>query len=68
MPSYAAGMAQFKVGDVVQLQSGGPKMTVVDPAKGDVGVKCCWFAPTDFLTPKYGNFPTEALKASMPSP
>ncbi len=35
-------MANFEIGDVVRLRSGGPKMTV---CKRDIGlVECCWFA------------------------
>jgi uncharacterized protein YodC (DUF2158 family) len=43
-------MAQeFKVGDIVQLKSGGPKMTVVEIAEdrygvGDIKIWCTWFA------------------------
>ena len=35
-------MAQFKVGDVVQLKSGGPKMTV-NTVLSLERVKCTWF-------------------------
>lgn len=34
---------QFKEGDIVQLKSGGPKMTVQDPDYGD-SITCSWFA------------------------
>jgi uncharacterized protein YodC (DUF2158 family) len=34
----------FSVGDIVQLKSGGPKMTVNDVARGDGKVVCVWFA------------------------
>ena len=45
-------MAVFEVGDIVQLKSGGPKMTVVgitrvkmpgDPAVDNTYVRCSWF-------------------------
>jgi len=49
-------MAQFKVGDVVQLKSGGSKMTV--DAVSD-RIWCMWF---DGTTQKNGNFPPGALK------
>jgi uncharacterized protein YodC (DUF2158 family) len=51
------GMAQFKVGDVVQLKSGGPKMTV-EEIRGD-GLLCCWFAGAE---KKFGDFPADALE------
>lgn len=35
-------MAQFNAGDIVQLKSGGPKMTVTEIKAG--GVWCVWFA------------------------
>ncbi|HEX8283258.1 MAG TPA: DUF2158 domain-containing protein [Pyrinomonadaceae bacterium] len=34
----------FKVGDIVQLKSGGPKMTVKDPMAVNDNVHCQWFA------------------------
>lgn len=34
---------EFKAGDVVQLKSGGPPMTVV--AADGTGVQCRWFSP-----------------------
>lgn len=41
-------MSQFQKGDVVQLVSGGPKMSVADvgnygPLGPELGVKCVWF-------------------------
>ena len=35
-------MTQFKTGDIVQLKSGGPKMTVKTAKKGEV--TCTWFS------------------------
>lgn len=40
-------MAQFKVGDIVELKSGGPKMTVTATPSGGSRTplyKCSWFA------------------------
>jgi uncharacterized protein YodC (DUF2158 family) len=34
--------AQLKKGDVVQLKSGGPKMTIVD-IHSDGDIRCKWF-------------------------
>jgi uncharacterized protein YodC (DUF2158 family) len=34
----------FKVGDLVRLKSGGPKMTVNDVRGGPEGILCFWFA------------------------
>ncbi len=39
-------MAEFKLGDVVRLKSGGPLMTVEDTAGGSIGdgqIGCQWF-------------------------
>ncbi|MBX6965981.1 DUF2158 domain-containing protein [Alcaligenes faecalis] len=36
-------MSTFKVGDVVQLKSGGPEMTVIDKSQEGSDVKCMWF-------------------------
>jgi uncharacterized protein YodC (DUF2158 family) len=53
-------MAQFKVGDVVELKSGGPPMTV-DMILGQNGqrVGCSWFVGTEHKT---GQFAQDALK------
>ncbi len=48
-----ASMKKFKVGDVVQLISGGPKMLVVggpnEPLEGVELVECFWFTKDDEL-------------------
>ncbi|QHS36123.1 DUF2158 domain-containing protein [Alcaligenes faecalis] len=36
-------MSTFNVGDVVQLKSGGPEMTVIDKSQEGSNVKCMWF-------------------------
>ena len=51
-------MEKFVIGDIVELKSGGPKMTVVDPEYGDE-IQCTWF---DGKKQGFGNFPPEALK------
>jgi uncharacterized protein YodC (DUF2158 family) len=51
-----------KVGDVVQLKSGGPLMTVTGVEAGMDGtpnVDCVWFDKTE---QKYGTFPAAVLK------
>jgi uncharacterized protein YodC (DUF2158 family) len=40
-------MAQIKVGDVVQLKSGGPKMTVESIEANPAGILCTWFDGAD---------------------
>lgn len=56
-------MSQFKVGDVVQLKSGGPKMTVleVNPAMAYT----TWFAGSKN---ERGNFPIASLQAVKDEP
>lgn len=36
-------MSTFKVGDVVQLKSGSPEMTVIDKVPDGSKVECMWF-------------------------
>ena len=52
----------FKKGDLVELKSGGPKMTVREAGKtnsGKVMVWCDWF---DGQKQVNGSFPPESLK------
>ena len=48
----------FNVGDVVQLKSGGPKMTVRAKDEGDGEIMAVWFAGAKQET---GYFPTDTL-------
>jgi uncharacterized protein YodC (DUF2158 family) len=54
-------MAKFAIGDIVQLKSGGPKMTVTEvfdaPVK-TVTYNTAWFAGSK---QERGHFPEEAL-------
>jgi uncharacterized protein YodC (DUF2158 family) len=50
----------MKVGDVVQLKSGGPKMTV-EKMFDDESCSCVWFSGTDR---KDGLFPVAGLTAT----
>jgi uncharacterized protein YodC (DUF2158 family) len=53
---------QFKVGDVVRLKSGGPKMTVTGYGPGLSGVvlvACTWF---DGAKAWHDKFPVEAVE------
>jgi uncharacterized protein YodC (DUF2158 family) len=55
---------KFKVGDTVQLKSGGPKMTVTDTKRDPVNlidedsIECMWFAGAKR---EVGRFPPAAL-------
>ena len=51
-------MDDLKVGDVVRLKSGGPKMTVEDIREGG-DIYCCWF---DDNAKKGDIFKREILK------
>ena len=54
-------------GKIVQLKSGGPKMTVMQPAAGRRGWTCQWFDEKHVL--QVGVFPAESLKeAEEPDP
>jgi uncharacterized protein YodC (DUF2158 family) len=53
----------FKIGEIVQLKSGGPKMTVIEIAEGNMTIRagqirCSWFAGAKNET---GWFPPDAL-------
>lgn len=61
-------MAEFKVGDVVELKSGGPDMTVVsivkdETADWDPSVICKWFTNEEAM-PQTDSFPVKALRIS----
>ena len=51
-------MSEFKAGDVVQLKSGGPNMTV-ERINDDRSLWCVWF---EGGKPDYKAFPAVALK------
>jgi uncharacterized protein YodC (DUF2158 family) len=58
-------MHQFKPGDIVQLRSGGPPMTVdwckADPSESGQGqAKCSWFDKKN--NPRWQVFPATSLK------
>lgn len=53
-------MAEFKKGDVVELKSGGPTMTVTYLNQNG-SVQCQWF-PNSQEKPMWHDFPPEALK------
>jgi uncharacterized protein YodC (DUF2158 family) len=49
----------FKIGDIVQLKSGGPKMTVTNVTDiGGPSVSAKWFAGAKL---EHGQFPPESL-------
>jgi uncharacterized protein YodC (DUF2158 family) len=52
---------EFKPGEVVQLNSGGPRMTVdkLAPFNGVMHANCDWFEGT---AQKSGSFPVASLK------
>lgn len=57
--------SKFKVGDTVQLKSGGPCMTVVNISAGvAVYIRCMWF--DDYSKASAQDFPEEALTESEP--
>lgn len=54
---------QFKIGDVVQLKSSGPKMTVTYVNQSEGKVFCMWFVAGAFGEGvQNGSFPPEALE------
>jgi uncharacterized protein YodC (DUF2158 family) len=55
----------FKVGDIVQLKSGGPEMTVERVSSAGKNVYWCqWFAGRKLES---GQFPADSLKPVQPS-
>ncbi|WP_137044806.1 YodC family protein [Pseudolabrys sp. FHR47] len=58
---------KFKVGDVVQLNSGGPRMTVLGNGVNENGkpvVGCSWF---DGVSHCHAVFPEESVRPPRPS-
>lgn len=53
---------QVKIGDVVQLKSGGPRMTIVHVPDDGKYIKCLWH--TDNGAVAEYVFPSEALVAA----
>jgi uncharacterized protein YodC (DUF2158 family) len=56
-------MEEIKLGDTVQLKSGGPVMTVGAQAAGTSGYSCLWFHGNEL---KHGVFRLEQLKKAEP--
>lgn len=54
-------MNKLDVGDVVQLKSGGPQMTVVEVGESS-DVKCMWFPDYKSESVREDHFPIDALK------
>jgi uncharacterized protein YodC (DUF2158 family) len=52
---------QFKIGDAVQLVSGGPRMTVIATKGGKT--ECCWFDKEQ--KPRRALFPQKALAPAV---
>lgn len=53
---------KFKTGDIVELKSGSPKMTIEDVQESNEYVDCAWF---DGNTLKRGTFIVDVLKRSI---
>jgi uncharacterized protein YodC (DUF2158 family) len=52
-------MNTLKVGDVVQLKSGGPQMTVCKIDEEGITINCCWFNGKKV---EKADFPLETLE------
>ena len=55
----------FSVGDIVQLLSGGPKMTVTNPSNFEGRVACQWFSGSKL---SHGDFEPSTLKRADDAP
>lgn len=49
----------FKIGDIVKLKSGGPRMTVSDEDIGNGMVRCQWFAGSRL---SWGHFDPHSIE------
>jgi uncharacterized protein YodC (DUF2158 family) len=59
---------EFKIGDTVQLKSGGPIMTVVNVDKnlsGSQTVQCTWFTKDEVT--KHETFLAASVRAANPA-
>jgi uncharacterized protein YodC (DUF2158 family) len=56
---------EWKIGDQVQLKSGGPVMTVQEKMTSSPSYRCQWFAGKKLES---GVFPSESLRAAAPPP
>lgn len=55
----------YKIGQLVELKSGGPVMTVSEPKTYDYQVACQWFSGRKLES---GQFPPESLKPAEAKP
>lgn len=58
-------MADYAVGSLVRLRSGGPAMTVREVAEGDGFIGCVWFHSDD--TPRTAYFRPHELVDGVPA-
>ncbi|MDD5219585.1 MAG: DUF2158 domain-containing protein [Candidatus Bipolaricaulis sp.] len=56
---------QFKVGDLVMLKSGGPKMTVSAISPNGAAIECMWFDKKDER--QFDTFSPSVLSPWQPS-
>lgn len=55
-------MENFKEGDVVQLKSGGPRMTIIELYNDNTYAYCTWYDSDTNVLHEMHPFPTLALK------
>lgn len=56
-------MNELKIGDRVELKSGGPTMTIIEIDSGNSGwLRCCWFTNAGAEKTSREFFPPESLK------
>jgi len=60
--SNSESSQELKIGDVVKLKSGGPKMTVVLFNVGIKRFECLWFAGEHFDKVESYYFPSDSLQ------
>ena len=58
--SNSESSQKFKIGDTVQLKSGGPIMTI--KSIDESGIRCQWFAGEHFDKVESHPFPPDSLK------